>query len=114
MVEAWRRAFADRNHWLGDTDAMAADALPLLQDAFWTSMAMTIMAGLTLGTALTMIVIPLFYVIFVTEYVGRLLIGLAKPIETAGTAPGAIGNMIFIPLGLVLLALSLWRRNTTA
>jgi multidrug efflux pump subunit AcrB len=38
--------------------------LPLLQDAFWTSMAMTIMAGLTLGTALTMIVIPLFYVIF--------------------------------------------------
>jgi multidrug efflux pump subunit AcrB len=38
--------------------------LPLLQDAFWTSMAMTIMAGLTLGTALTMVVIPLFYVIF--------------------------------------------------
>ena len=38
--------------------------LPLLQDAFWTSMALTIMAGLTLGTALTMIVIPLFYVVF--------------------------------------------------
>lgn len=38
--------------------------LPLLQDAFWTSMAMTIMAGLTLGTILTMVVVPLFYVIF--------------------------------------------------
>ena len=38
--------------------------LPLLQDAFWVSMAMTIMAGLTLGTILTMVVIPLFYVIF--------------------------------------------------
>jgi multidrug efflux pump subunit AcrB len=38
--------------------------MPLLQDAFWVSMAMTIMAGLTLGTILTMVVIPLFYVIF--------------------------------------------------
>jgi multidrug efflux pump subunit AcrB len=37
--------------------------MPLLQDAFWTSMAMTIMAGLTVGTILTMVVIPLFYVI---------------------------------------------------
>jgi multidrug efflux pump subunit AcrB len=37
--------------------------MPLLQDAFWTSMAMTIMAGLTLGTILTMVVVPLFYVI---------------------------------------------------
>ncbi|NOR19511.1 MAG: AcrB/AcrD/AcrF family protein, partial [Xanthomonadales bacterium] len=37
--------------------------MPLLQDAFWTSMAMTIMAVLTLGTILTMVVVPLFYVI---------------------------------------------------
>ena len=37
--------------------------MPLLQDAFWTSMAMTIMAGLTLGTILTMVIVPLFYVI---------------------------------------------------
>lgn len=37
--------------------------MPLLQDAFWTTMAMTIMAGLTLGTVLTMAVVPLFYVI---------------------------------------------------
>ncbi|MHC5110519.1 MAG: hypothetical protein ACYTHJ_11660 [Planctomycetota bacterium] len=37
--------------------------MPLLQDAFWISMAMTIMAGLTLGTALTMILVPVFYAI---------------------------------------------------
>ena len=37
--------------------------MPLLQDAFWTSMAMTIMAGLTFGTVLTMILVPLFYAI---------------------------------------------------
>lgn len=35
--------------------------IPLLQDAFWVSMAMTIMAGLTFGTILTMIIVPVFY-----------------------------------------------------
>ncbi len=35
--------------------------IPLLQDAFWVSMAMTIMAGLAFGTVLTMILVPVFY-----------------------------------------------------
>jgi multidrug efflux pump subunit AcrB len=35
--------------------------MPLLQDAFWVSMALTIMAGLTFGTVLTMILVPVFY-----------------------------------------------------
>ena len=35
--------------------------VPLLQDAFWISMSMTIMAGLAFGTILTMIMIPVFY-----------------------------------------------------
>ena len=38
--------------------------LPLLQDVFWQSMATTIMFGLLVGSALTMIAVPLFYVIF--------------------------------------------------
>jgi len=38
--------------------------IPLLQDVFWVSMAITIMAGLTFGTLLTMVVIPVLYVIF--------------------------------------------------
>lgn len=37
--------------------------IPLLQDAFWVSMAMTIMAGPTVGTILTMILHPTFYTI---------------------------------------------------
>jgi len=32
--------------------------IPLLQDAFWVSMAMTIMAGLTVGTVITMVLVP--------------------------------------------------------
>jgi len=35
--------------------------LPLLQDAFWVSMAMTIMSGLTAGTIVTMVLLPVLY-----------------------------------------------------
>lgn len=34
---------------------------PLLQDAFWVSMAMTIISGLTAGTAITMLLVPVLY-----------------------------------------------------
>jgi len=36
---------------------------PLLQDAFWISMAMVIMAGLTVGTVLTMVLVPVLHTI---------------------------------------------------
>ncbi len=35
--------------------------IPLLQDVFWIGMAVTIMAGLTFGTVLTMVVVPVLY-----------------------------------------------------
>jgi multidrug efflux pump subunit AcrB len=35
--------------------------IPLLQDVFWVGMAVTIMAGLTFGTMLTMIMVPTLY-----------------------------------------------------
>jgi multidrug efflux pump subunit AcrB len=38
--------------------------VPLLQDVFWVSMAVTIMAGLTFGPLLTMFVVPVLYAIF--------------------------------------------------
>ena len=37
--------------------------MPLLQDVFWVSMAATVMAGLTFGTILTMVVVPVLYTI---------------------------------------------------
>jgi len=37
---------------------------PLIQDAFWISMSMTIMAGLAFGTILTMVLVPVLYAIF--------------------------------------------------
>jgi multidrug efflux pump subunit AcrB len=35
--------------------------MPLLQDVFWASMAVTIMAGLSFGTVLTMVLVPTLY-----------------------------------------------------
>jgi len=37
--------------------------IPLLQDVFWVGLAVVIMAGLSFGTILTMIVVPVLYVI---------------------------------------------------
>jgi hypothetical protein len=51
--------------------------------------------------------IPLMYVFILVEYTGRLLLALAKPIVTDGTAPGAIGNFVLTPLALLMLVLSL-------
>lgn len=38
--------------------------IPLLQDIFWESMAVTIMAGLAFGSLLTLIAVPVLYAIF--------------------------------------------------
>ena len=38
--------------------------IPLIQDVFWVSMAVTIMAGLAFGTVLTMVIVPVLYTIF--------------------------------------------------
>jgi multidrug efflux pump subunit AcrB len=35
--------------------------MPLLQDVFWIGMAVVIMAGLTFGTILTMVMVPVLY-----------------------------------------------------
>ena len=47
--------------------------------------------------------IPLMYMIIIAEYVGRIAMGLLKPIETVGTAPGAAWNFIIILLAIILL-----------
>ena len=55
--------------------------------------------------------IPLMWLFILIEYSGRLLLAFVKPFETAGTAPGAIGNYIFIPLALFMLLLSLREKD---
>lgn len=56
--------------------------------------------------------IPLMWLFVFFEYSGRLLLSLYKPFETAGQAPGGIGNYILAPLALMMLALALRERAT--
>lgn len=51
--------------------------------------------------------IPLMWLFILLEYGGRLLLTLYKPFETAGQAPGGIGNYVLVPLALVMLVLAL-------
>lgn len=51
--------------------------------------------------------ISLMWLFIFAEWSGRLLIGFDKPLETIGTALGAIGKLIFPVLALVMLALSI-------
>jgi hypothetical protein len=51
--------------------------------------------------------IPLMYIFIIIEYAARIGIGLLKPIETVGIAPGAVGNLIIIPLAILLFFFSI-------
>jgi hypothetical protein len=45
------------------------------------------------------------------EWTGRLLLGFFKPFETAGTAPGAIGNLVIPLIALTMFIFSLRKQR---
>ncbi|MBW2712526.1 MAG: efflux RND transporter permease subunit, partial [Deltaproteobacteria bacterium] len=53
--------------------------IPLLKDLFWVSMAVVLMVGLTFGTILTMILVPVFY---------SIVFKVPSPEEDAGGSAG--------------------------
>ena len=59
--------------------------------------------------------IPMLYLLSLFEYIMRAAyIPAYKSIETAGTAPGAVGNLPLVVFSLVMLILSLWSHNKKA
>ena len=53
--------------------------------------------------------ISFMYILILTEYSGRTVIGLFKPLYTSHIPPGAIGDYILVPLAAIMLVLSLAR-----
>ena len=51
--------------------------------------------------------VPLLYSLLIVEYVGRIYIGIFKPLETLQTPPGATGSLVILGVSLVGLLLSL-------
>jgi multidrug efflux pump subunit AcrB len=58
--------------------------IPLLTDVFWVSMSVVIMFGLTLGTIITMLLLPTIY---------SLLFGIRNPANVTGSLPQGQGRM---------------------
>lgn len=56
--------------------------------------------------------VPLMLLTMLVEYSARLLLGQLKPVETVGTAPGAIGNIVLPPVLVLIFVLSLIPRRT--
>jgi hypothetical protein len=54
--------------------------------------------------------IPFMYILIISEYSMRIVIGRIKPIAVTGMAPGAIGNYIMVPIGIILFILSITKR----
>lgn len=52
--------------------------------------------------------VPFMYLMLILETLLRELVGKMKPVTFAHTPPGAIGNQIYLPLAVLMLALSLW------
>lgn len=50
--------------------------------------------------------IPLFYLLLVVEYAGRMAIGHARVVETVSTAPGSVINLPLVVVCSALYALS--------
>ena len=55
--------------------------------------------------------IPLMYLIIAGEYTFRIIVGIFKPIETVGSAPGVLGTFILVPLALIMFILSIWKKK---
>jgi hypothetical protein len=55
--------------------------------------------------------IPLMWLSILFEWTGRLLLGFVKPFETAGTVPGAIGNLVIPLIALILFVFSLRKQR---
>lgn len=52
--------------------------------------------------------VPLLWLFIFLEYAGRKLVGIYKPLETVGTAPGATAATVLPIVAAVMLVLALW------
>ena len=52
--------------------------------------------------------VPFMYLLLILETHLRALVGNMKPVTFAHTPPGAIGNLIILPLTVLMLGFSLW------
>ena len=102
---------------LPDGDAQSIATVPLDQfcgegaAAVITSFALRGLSQLLLSVVMVLVavryrgLIPAMYLLILMEYLGRVGIGLGKPLPTLAAPPGATGNLVFIAAAVIGLAL---------
>lgn len=58
--------------------------------------------------------VPFMYVLLIVETLLRELVGRIKPVTFAHTPPGAVGNIVYLPLAVLMLVLCFWGVKKTA
>lgn len=87
------------------SDGAAATIIALFAQWGWMQLLLGLLMLLAAVRYKSMV--PLMWLIVLMEWIGRGLIGQFKPVETIGTAPGQVGNMVIPIIALVMLVLSL-------
>ena len=106
-----------RSHSASGWGAQSIASVPLDQfsregaAAVITSFALWGLSQLLLSVVMVLVavryrgLIPAVYLLILMEYLGRIAIGLSKPLPTLTTPPGAAGNLVFITVAVIGLAL---------
>ena len=58
--------------------------------------------------------VPLMWGVQFLETLLRMVVGRLKPVSFAHTPPGAVGNYVYLPLALLMVALALWSAHRPA
>ena len=94
-----------------DVSVEGGDAI-VAMFAYWGLSQLILAVLYILSIARYRSLIPLMYLTMVVEYTLRFVIGLAKPIEHSGTAPGEVANVLLPLFTLIMLLLSLQEKST--
>ena len=94
-----------------DVDVEGGDAI-VAMFAYWGLSQLILAVLYILSIVRYKSLVPLMYLTMVVEYTLRFVIGLAKPMEHSGTAPGEVANVVLPLFTLIMLLLSLQQTST--
>jgi hypothetical protein len=90
---------------------MGAGSAVITIFALWGLSQLLIAIVMLIATLRYRSMIPLLYLFLFVEYIGRVCVGIFKPLETLQTPPGATANIVILSAVLLGMFLSLKTRD---
>jgi|TARA_B110000879_G_C11008856_1_gene446154 hypothetical protein len=91
--------------------SMGAGSAVITIFALWGLSQLLIAIVMLIATLRYRSMIPLLYLFLFVEYIGRVCVGIFKPLETLQTPPGATANIVILSAVLLGMFLSLKTRD---